>query len=384
MAFALRQQNLIVGNSKAGTTLALTVTTTSPAVGDLITVHVATDNTATTDTDGTEVSVTDSGGNTYTRVIEKTNGQGAAKGGAEAAIFYCVVGTALTAGSSTITITNANSGYARAAVGHLFSRDTSKTITVESTNVAVADGAASLNVALSGLTSREYLWLGTSASESSTAQVGSTNFTSGEGTSTTSGGGSAANMGVAGASHISTATGITYDADLTGTATADWCSVIAALYEASSNKTIDVDSAAYTYTATAAGVELGRVVVADSASYTYTATDAGLSRGIPIVADSAAYAYTATDAALEHDKVIDAEAASYTWTATDAALQKDIPIVADSASYAWTAQDAALDYVPAAGIIGGGLQHIGEGMGDTGEGARVPQTLHTIEQGVAA
>jgi hypothetical protein len=30
----------------------------------------------------------------------------------------------------------------------------------------------------------------------------------------------------------------------------------------------------------------------------------------------------------------------------------------------------------------GGLHHIGEGMGDTGEGARVPQTLHTIERGV--
>jgi len=30
----------------------------------------------------------------------------------------------------------------------------------------------------------------------------------------------------------------------------------------------------------------------------------------------------------------------------------------------------------------GGLHHIMEGMGDTGEGSRVPQTLHTIEQGV--
>jgi hypothetical protein len=34
------------------------------------------------------------------------------------------------------------------------------------------------------------------------------------------------------------------------------------------------------------------------------------------------------------------------------------------------------------GVIGGGLHHIGEGMGDTGEGARIPQTLHTIEQGI--
>ena len=33
-------------------------------------------------------------------------------------------------------------------------------------------------------------------------------------------------------------------------------------------------------------------------------------------------------------------------------------------------------------VTGLGLHHIGEGMGDTGEGARVPQTLHTIEQGI--
>lgn len=30
----------------------------------------------------------------------------------------------------------------------------------------------------------------------------------------------------------------------------------------------------------------------------------------------------------------------------------------------------------------GGLHHVEQGMGDTGEGARVPQTLHTIEDGI--
>jgi hypothetical protein len=32
----------------------------------------------------------------------------------------------------------------------------------------------------------------------------------------------------------------------------------------------------------------------------------------------------------------------------------------------------------------GGLHHVSEGMGDTSEGARVPQTLHTIDQGISA
>lgn len=31
----------------------------------------------------------------------------------------------------------------------------------------------------------------------------------------------------------------------------------------------------------------------------------------------------------------------------------------------------------------GGLHHIQEGMGDIGDGPRVPQTLHTIEVGIA-
>ncbi len=31
----------------------------------------------------------------------------------------------------------------------------------------------------------------------------------------------------------------------------------------------------------------------------------------------------------------------------------------------------------------GGLHHISEGMGDVGDGPRVPQTLHTIDRGIA-
>ena len=31
----------------------------------------------------------------------------------------------------------------------------------------------------------------------------------------------------------------------------------------------------------------------------------------------------------------------------------------------------------------GGLHHIDQGMGDVGDGPRVPQTLHTIERGIS-
>lgn len=40
---------------------------------------------------------------------------------------------------------------------------------------------------------------------------------------------------------------------------------------------------------------------------------------------------------------------------------------------------------PPAGVISpGGLHHIEWGMGDTGEGLRVAQTLCTIEEGISA
>ena len=40
--------------------------------------------------------------------------------------------------------------------------------------------------------------------------------------------------------------------------------------------------------------------------------------------------------------------------------------------------------VAAAAVVTGpgGLHHIGCGIGDTGEGARVPQTLHRISEGI--
>jgi len=43
----------------------------------------------------------------------------------------------------------------------------------------------------------------------------------------------------------------------------------------------------------------------------------------------------------------------------------------------------AIKQVAAPATVGLPMHHIGEGMGDTGEGARLPQTLHTIEQGIA-
>jgi hypothetical protein len=144
---------------------------------------------------------------------------------------------------------------------------------------------------------------------------------------------------------------VTFGVTITGTE--DIAVLAAAIGEvvSGSTYTLDADSATYTYTATAAGLEFDRLLNADAASYTYTATAAGLEFDRQIAADAASYTWAATDAALEYDQQLVAESAAYLWTATDAALEytpaaSTYTLDADGAAYLWTATDAALDYVP--------------------------------------
>jgi hypothetical protein len=48
--------------------------------------------------------------------------------------------------------------------------------------------------------------------------------------------------------------------------------------------------------------------------------------------------------------------------------------------YDWLTEPAP----PPAVVSHGGLHHIEDGMGDIGDGGRVPQTLHTIDRGIPA
>ena len=50
----------------------------------------------------------------------------------------------------------------------------------------------------------------------------------------------------------------------------------------------------------------------------------------------------------------------------------------------WWFQPSWVFEVAVAVTAPGGLHHIWEGMGDTGSAGVVPQTLHTIEQGICA
>jgi hypothetical protein len=147
--------------------------------------------------------------------------------------------------------------------------------------------------------------------------------------------------------------------DISGSTDQSFSAITIALRPAvaSGAYTLDADSATYSYTATAAGVERGYLIDAAAASYAWTAQDATLTRDIPLSAEAAAYAWTATDAALEYVPIgstytLDADAAAYLWSATDADLVyvqlTHYSLDADAAAYTWVANDASLEYSGAA------------------------------------
>jgi len=185
-------------NSKsAGTSFTSAAVAANAAVDDVIIVIAALDNTQTTDGDSTLVSsVTDStGGNTYSKIKESTNGQGSAAAGATISCWFTTVASALTSGVDTITV-NHGSVTARGATALLFHKTNSGAATVTGTPVATqVDGADVASTTLSGLANQEHLFVHAIAHEGPNTDTwtGDASWTSPVATGTT-GGNSASNM----------------------------------------------------------------------------------------------------------------------------------------------------------------------------------------------
>ena len=152
-------------------------------------------------------SVTDAAGNTWIKAREFTNSQGSANGGATVCIFYSKAAATLSSGSS-ITINLAVAKTAKAVAGWAFTMNSANVLAVESGADLADDGADAGLMTLSGLASREHLFIRGGAVESNgTTYTASTSYTSFTHTSsTTSGGGGASNMGARGEFRILTGT----------------------------------------------------------------------------------------------------------------------------------------------------------------------------------
>jgi hypothetical protein len=214
----------------AGPSVAFTVNQTV-AAGKYVVVAIGVDNQSSTDGNTSEVSsVADSvGGNTYTKLREFCNSQGGSNSGATVALFGCVLVNGLT-NTSVITATLANSKTASAITAQAYSIGAGATISIEGTPQDTAtDGAAPSGITLSGLSSREYLFVLATASETDSSAGSVTSYTLNH--AETGGGGGASNMGARLATRVLTGTGDT--PTLVSFPSADHASIFLALKESS-------------------------------------------------------------------------------------------------------------------------------------------------------
>jgi hypothetical protein len=205
------------GSSKSAATSLVVATTVQLSVGEVAVLVVSCDNTATSDlTDGTSneiTSVTDASGNVWSKVSECREGSAGAGAGAVVAVFRSRITTQLNS-SGNITANFANSITARAMAGYRYTVGTGKTLRVAGTiQYAATEAADPPSMAISGLTSKEYLFfraIGFERDNDDVAAqfVATTNYTTLAASGTT-GAGAATNMSAGGEFRIVTATGET-------------------------------------------------------------------------------------------------------------------------------------------------------------------------------
>lgn len=205
-----------------------------PVLGDIIVVQLALDNQDTTQgVDSSLVtSVTDSKGNTYTKLREYTAGRGTALAGTTCSLWACLNVTVAWAGSDSLSATH-GSTTARVMRGCAFTPTNANGGTKDATTnaaVGIAADPASMTLTPSG-GSREYLWLYALAAEGpngDTDTVDSTNGWTRTWHNGTTGGGAASNQDMSLGWKVTTASSATVD--WTHTAE-DYAQIIVAITE---------------------------------------------------------------------------------------------------------------------------------------------------------
>jgi hypothetical protein len=214
-------------NKTAGVNLKIYQPGTSISAGSVIVVIIACDNTQTTDGESSTVtSVIGTHSGTFTKALEYTNGAGAAAAGVTCGLWYKRLTSTLGAGDDEIDITFPSSVVAKATYAYIFSTTTSHC------NVAFVYGSANdvdpASMGISGLPSREYLFIRAVATERGNYDfVPSTNYTP-FGQNTTTSGGDQTDVAIAAEYRIVTTTGGTTDPS---TGTPESASVYAAFMD---------------------------------------------------------------------------------------------------------------------------------------------------------
>lgn len=223
-----------IGSTTANQSTLTLVTSAACEVDHVCVVLVAVDNNQTTDGDEGAVSGVASGTNTFSKMVEFTNGQGAAQGGTTVSMWYCQCTAQINSGANiVISFTNATSRDASCATAHEFSVSAGSTVTNGATNTLATDaGTLTSAAALTATTpNRNALRIRASSGETnSSTNIGATNANWTRFTNTRSSSGTAAsNQIIVGEFTIST--GTTDNSDCTHATSADWASAYGTLYE---------------------------------------------------------------------------------------------------------------------------------------------------------
>jgi len=158
-----------------GTTLSVSPSA-NLLVDEIVFFSVTTDNIATVDGASTNHSVADSQGNTWNKVFEVTETDGAGNDGSTTSLWWSRISTQIGTGDSvTATFSNTISDKVISLVE--VTVGAGKTVAFETGYTASVSGT-SLSHTLSGLTSREYLFFGLFGAEGEdTAKTPTTNYT---------------------------------------------------------------------------------------------------------------------------------------------------------------------------------------------------------------
>jgi hypothetical protein len=217
-----------ISDKTAGTSITDSAVNNTAEAGNLVVCIVASDNIGTAAGDNNDhTSITDStGSNTWTQAREFTNA-GAAAAAATVSVWYSTLAAELTVTTASITANFNGSPTASALSCWEFTKGTG-TVTLATGGQEVADdGADPSSLTISGLTSREHLFIRGVASEADSPGFTQTGSYSAFNARGTTGGGGASNMHVGGEFIIATATGHTSDPTV---ASADHASVFIALW----------------------------------------------------------------------------------------------------------------------------------------------------------
>lgn len=147
-------------NTTANTTLVLTTSAAAEA-GNLVVLVIGKDNASTVDAETSEITgIADSaGGNTWVKYGEYCNGQGAANAGATVSVWTCIVTNTISSGG-TITATLSDTRTVKAMTAWEFSVGAGSTVSLAGTLQVLANDALDPgSMSISGLTSKEYLFV---------------------------------------------------------------------------------------------------------------------------------------------------------------------------------------------------------------------------------